>query len=170
MGLDPVSWGLIISAAIAAAGAGVSYSQGQEASKQAKYNSQAAADAIAAEQQRKNAVLAENQRRQATQSRRERAAQLADMVGTGFVTTTGTPLALMADTIEAQSRRTADMTSDANLENWQLGTQGQSILAEGRSQASLIRGQAGASLISGLAGAASSGTSAYMNRPKTATR
>lgn len=157
----------IIAIAASAAGSVISYQQGQQAAKQSEYNAQAQADAIAAEQKRKNAELAENQRRLNLQGRRERASQLADLVGTGFVTSTGTPLAIMADTIEAQSRRTSDMATDVQLSNWQLGAQGQSILAEGRSQASQLRGQAGASLISGLSSAAGSAYDMLSNRPKT---
>jgi hypothetical protein len=165
--------GTIISyASIAAslAGAAVSYNQGQQAAKQSEYNAKAQADALAAEQKRKNLELAENQRRLSIQSRRERASQLADLVGTGFVTTSGTPLAIMADTVEAQSRRSSDMATDVQLGNWQLGTQGQSILAEGRSQASQLRGQAGASLLSGLASTAGSAYGMYQNRPKPASK
>jgi hypothetical protein len=165
-------WGSVAayaSLAASAAGSYLSYSQSQTAAKQSEYNAKAQADALNAEQKRKNLELSENQRRLSIQSRRERATQLADLVGTGFVTTTGTPLAIMADTVEAQSRRSSDMATETQLGNWQLGTQGQSILAEGRSQASQLRGQAGASLVSGLASAAGSAYGMYQSRPKTAT-
>lgn len=170
MGLDPASWAIIItSIATTAAGSAVSYNQSQQAAKQTEYNNKAAADAVAMEQRRKAAELAENQKRQALQSKRERAAQLADLVGTGFMTSSGTALALSGNTIEAQSRAGADLTTQGDLEGWQLGTQGQSILAEGRSQASLMRGQATSSLVSGLVSAASSGAGMYMNSPRTYT-
>jgi hypothetical protein len=159
----------VVAVAASAAGSVISYQQGQQAAKQSEYNAKAQADALNAEQKRKNLELAENQRRLSIQSRRERASQLADLVGTGFVTTSGTPLAIMADTVEAQSRRSSDMATETQLGNWQMGTQGQSILAEGRSQASQLRGQAGASLISGLSSAAGSAYGMYQNRPKTAT-
>jgi hypothetical protein len=158
----------VVAVAASAAGSVISYQQGQQAAKQSEYNAKAQADALNAEQKRKNLELAENQRRLSIQSRRERATQLADLVGTGFVTTSGTPLAIMADTVEAQSRRSSDMATETQLGNWQMGTQGQSILAEGRSQASQLRGQAGASLVSGLASAAGSAYGMYQNRPKTA--
>jgi sortase (surface protein transpeptidase) len=169
MGLETGTIIALISVAASAAGSVVSYQQGQQAAKQSEYNAKAQADALNAEQKRKNAELAENQRRISLQSRRERATQLADLVGTGFVTTSGTPLAIMADTVEAQSRRSSDMATETQLGNWQMGTQGQSILAEGRSQASQLRGQAGASLISGLSSAAGSAYDMTKNRPKTAT-
>jgi len=73
----------VVAIAASAAGSVVSYQQGQQAAKQSEYNAKAQADAIAAEQKRKNLELAENQRRLSLQSRRERATQLADLVGTG---------------------------------------------------------------------------------------
>lgn len=163
----PIIYG--ISAVASTAGAVVSYQQAQTAAKQTEYNAQAQADAIAAEQKRKAAEMAENQRRLALQGRRERATQLAAQVESGFVTSTGTPLAIMADTIVAQSRRMGDYSTEAGLAQARLGAQGSTILQEGRSQAGMMRSQAGASLVSGLAGAATSFAGSMSNRPGTAT-
>ena len=147
----------------------MSYQQQKEAAKQTEFNAQAQADAIAAENARKAAEMEENRKRLALQGRRERAAQLADIVESGLMPSTGTPLAIMADTIEAQSRRQADYATEAGLEQARLQAAGTSILAEGRSSARMQRGQAGASLVSGLAGATFQGIGMYQNRPKTAT-
>lgn len=149
----------IVSVVASAASAVVSYRQQKEAAKQAEMNAEAQAKALAMEQQRKAAELAENQRRLTQQQRRERAAQFAALANTGFVATTGTPLEIMADTIQAQHRDLADLTGDGDLDQWKLGYQGQSLLQEARSRASLMRQQAGASLITGLAGAASDAAS-----------
>lgn len=151
-----------------AAGAAVSYSQQQTAAKQTEYNAQAQADAISQEQARKTAELAENRRRLALQSRRERGSQLADIVGSGLLPSSGTPLAIMADTVQAQATRAADVSTQAEGEIWQLGTQGSSILSEGRSSARLQRAQAGTSLVTGLANTASSAYGMYANRPRSA--
>lgn len=156
------------SLAAGAAGSALSYQQSQTAAKQTELNAKAQQQAIDSENARKAQEQAENQRRLATQGRRERAAQLADIVGTGFMPNTGTPLALMADTIAAQSTRMADYSTEAGLEQSRLKSQGISILAEGRSSAAMQRSQAGASLISGLAGAATSGYGMYRNRAGTA--
>jgi len=137
------------------AGSVVSYQQQREAAKQTEMNAEAQAKALAMERQRKAAELAENQRRLAQQQRRERAAQFSALANTGFVATTGTPIEVMADTVEAHQRNMSDLTGDANLDQWRLGYQGQSLLDEARSKASLMRQQAGASLITGLAGTVS---------------
>lgn len=157
-----------ISIAASVAGSVVSYQQAQTSAKQTDLNAKAQADAISAENARKAAEQAENQRRLATQGRRERAAQLADVVGSGVMPNTGTPLALMADTISAQSQRMGDYSTEQRLQQSRLATQGASILAEGRSSAAMQRGQAGAALISGLASTASSAYGMYRNRPQTA--
>lgn len=168
MGLETGTIIALIGVAASAAGSAVSYQQSQTAAKQSEMNARAQKDAIDAENARKALEQSENQRRLATQGRRERAAQLADIVGTGFMPNTGTPLALMADTIQAQSTRMADYSTETNLEQSRLRSQGTSILAEGRSSAAMQRSQAGASLISGLAGAATSGYGMYRNRAGTA--
>jgi len=149
----------IVSTVASIAGSVVSYQQQKQAAKQTELNAEAQNKALAMEQRRKAAELAENQRRLAQQQRREQAAQFAALANTGFVATTGTPLEIMADTLEAQQRDLGDLTADGNLEQWRLGYQGQSLMQEARSSASLMRQQAGASLITGLAGAASSAVS-----------
>lgn len=157
-----------LSIAASAAGSVISYQQAQTATKQGELNSKAQVEAINAESARKAQEQSENQKRLAIQGKRERASQLADIVGTGLMPNTGTPLALMADTIQAQSQRMGDYSTGAGLERSRLASQGISILAEGRSSAAQQRGQAGAALISGLAGTASSAYGTYRNRPQTA--
>lgn len=149
----------ILSVVASAAGAVVSHKQQRDAARQTEMNAEAQQKALMAERQRKAAELAENQRRLAQQQRREQAAQFAALANTGFVATTGTPLEIMADTLEAQQRDMGDLTADGNLEQWRLGYQGQSLMQEARSSASLQRQQAGATLITGLANAASSAVS-----------
>ena len=158
----------IASVAASAAGSVISYQQSKTAARQTELNAQAQKEAIDAENARKAAEMAENQKRLATQGRRERAAQLADVVGSGVMPNTGTPLALMADTIAAQSQRMGDYSTEERLQQSRLASQGTSILAEGRSSAAMQRGQAGAALISGLASTASSAYGMYRNRAGTA--
>lgn len=153
----------VVATVASAASAVVSHQQQKEAAKQTEMNAEAQAKAIAMEQQRKAAELAENQRRLAQQQRRERAAQFSALASTGFVATSGTPLEIMADTVQAQHRDLADLTEDGNLEQWRLGYQGKSLLDEARSSASLQKQQAGATLITGLANAASS--AATLSKP-----
>lgn len=171
MGLDPLTITAIfagVSAATAGTGAVMSYQSQRQAARQTELNAEAQAAAIAAENKRKAAEQAENVRRLAMQSKRERADQLADIAGSGFMTSTGTPLAIMADTIEQQSRRLSDVTYQSELERSQLTGTGQSILQEGRSSSRAIRAGASAGLITGLAGATVQGYNAYSNRPRTA--
>ena len=82
-------------------------------------------------------------------------------------TTTGTPLSIVADTLQAQSLEMADLTLTGRLNQWQLGNQRQTILAEGRSQAGAIRGAAGASLVGNLGATAGQAGTAYMNYSRT---
>lgn len=167
MGLEAATIGYIISAvslAATTAGSVVSYNQQKSATRQTELNAKAAAEAAAAEQRRKSAEMQENQRRLAIQGKRERASMLADLVGTGLVTSTGTPLALMADTITQQSMRMGDYSTQAGLEQSRIGAQGLSILQEGRSQARMMRSQAGSSLAAGLISSASSAASLYKPR------
>ena len=159
---------LYASLAASAVGSYISYAQSQTAAKQTELNAKAQSEAVDAENARKKLEQTENQRRLALQGRREKAAQLADIAGTGFMPNTGTPLALMADTISAQSQRMGDYSTESRLEQSRLSSQGISILAEGRSSAAQQRGQAGAALITGLAGTASSAYGAFRNRPTTA--
>lgn len=154
--------------AATATGTVMSYQSQRQAARQTELNAEAQAAAIAAENKRKAAEQAENVRRLAMQSRRERADQLADIAGSGFVTSTGTPLAIMADTIEQQSRRLSDVTYQSELERSQLAGTGQSILQEGRSSSRAIRAGATGGLITGLAGATVQGVNAYGNRAQTA--
>ena len=155
------------SAAASGAGAVMSYQSQRNAARQTELNAEAQAAAIAAENKRKAAEQAENVRRLALQSKRERADQLADIAGSGFLTTTGTPLAIMADTIEQQSRRLSDVTYQSALEQNQLAGTGQSILQEGRSAGRAMRAGATGGLITGLAGATVQGYNAYNTRPRT---
>lgn len=159
----------IVSVIGSAAGAVVSYRQQRDAARQTEMNAEAQAKAISMERQRKAAELAENQRRMAAEQRRARAAQFSALASTGFVATSGTPLEIMADTVQAQHRDLADLTEDGNLEQWKLGYQGQSLLDEARSSASLQRSKAGATLITGLAGAAQDATGLMSKGTKTGT-
>lgn len=156
-----------VSIAATATGAALSYSQGQQAAKQSELNAAAQARALQQEQDRKNAELKENRKRLSIQSKRERAQLLAQEAGTGFVTSSGSPLAIMADTLETQQRRTSDMTEQTQLGIWQLGTERQSILAEGSSRAKRLRSEAGASLLSGVANTAGNAYGLYSNRATT---
>lgn len=156
------------SVAASIAGGAISYVSSQNAAKQTELNAEAQARALKQEQDRKNAEAAENQRRLAIQGKRERAQQAAEIQSTGFLATTGTPLSLMADTLEFQSQRAADLQNDANLTDWQLRNNRQTILAEGGSRARQMRSQAGASLVSSLGNVASGLTSAYSFTPRTA--
>lgn len=168
MGLETAAIIAIAGAVAAGAGSVMSFQSQRQAAKQTELNAEAQAAAIAQENKRKAAEQAENVRRLAMQSKRERADQLADIAGSGFVTSTGTPLAIMADTIQQQSRRLSDVTYQSELEQSQLTGTGQSILQEGRSSARAMRSSATGGLITGLAGAAVQGLTAYGNRPKTA--
>lgn len=166
MGLEAATIGYIITAvsvAASATGSVLSYQASQEQAKQSEMNAEAQAKALAIEQKRKAAELAENQRRLSLNQRRERAQQLSALSGTGLATTTGTPLSIVADTLQSQSMQMADMTLTGGLNQWQLGNQRQTLLAEGRSQAGAIRGAAGASLVGNLASTAGQAGNAYMN-------
>lgn len=157
-----------VSVAATATGTALSYMQGQQAAKQSELNAQAQARALQMEQERKTAELAENRRRLSIQSRRERAALASQEAGTGFMSSTGSPLAILSDTLQTQQRRTADMAEQTQLGIWQLGTERQSILAEGSARARMQRQQAGAGLLSGIASTAGSAYNLYSNRATTA--
>lgn len=157
-----------IVAAASIAGTALSYTSSQQAAKQSELNAEAQARALQAEQERKNAELSENRRRLAVQSRRERAQQLAAEAGSGFISSSGSPLAILSDTLSQQQRRTADMAEQTQLGIWQLGTERTTILAEGSSRARNYRSQAGASLLSGIGSAANALYDIPRNTPRTA--
>lgn len=167
MGLETGAVIALVSAGLSAVGGGVSavmsHNAQKDAAKQAEMNAEAQRDAVLQERQRKEAENAENQRRLAVQERRERATQAAAMAETGLVTTTGTPLAITADTMASQQQRRGDLLTSGRLDTWQLDAQGNAIWQEGRNQARNLRSQAGATLLTGLVGSASSGLNTYNN-------
>ncbi|MEN3942501.1 hypothetical protein WJU23_14475 [Prosthecobacter sp. SYSU 5D2] len=150
--------------ASAAAGGYSAYASSQAQKTQAEQtqmNAEAQRDALVTERARKAQEAAENSRRLALQERRERASVLAEQGASGVMTTTGTPLAIMADTLAFQQERRADIVNRARLDQWQLGAEGQALMQEAGSHARSLRSQAGASLVSGILGAAQSGLSTY---------
>jgi hypothetical protein len=158
------AYAAIASAAVGAAGAYMSYSASQDQAKQSKMNAKAQADALGMEQQRQAAETEQAQRRKIMEQRRFTAGQEAALADTGFLSTTGSPLDIMADTYTAQQRELKDMTYQNDTTNWQLGSKSQASIYEGNSQANAIRGQAGGTLLSNAAGVAGSAYGVYGNR------
>lgn len=150
---------LYASLAASAAGAVLSSNSQRQQAKQTELNAEAQGDAIAMEQKRKAAETAENMRRLSVQERREKATQFSALASSGVTATTGTPLAIMADTLTAQQQRRGDLASQGSLTDWQLKTRRGTLLQEASSTASNLRSQAGASLVSGLANTGMSGIS-----------
>lgn len=168
-GLDVATYAAIASAVVGAAGTAYSYYQSNQQQKSIEAQGKANADAIAAEQARKNAEAAENMRRKAIEQKRFRASQAVDLVDSGFDTSTGTPLAIMADTIMAQQRELGDMGYVAANEQARLGWERTQALY-GASQQSRAQGMQGtASLISGVGSAASNMYTVQQSRPRTST-
>lgn len=164
--IDDIFYILAIAASVA--GAAVSAQAQRTAAKQTELNAEAQNKALKMEQDRKEAELAENQKRLALQERRERASQFSSLASSGFIATTGTPLAIMADTVDAQQQRRSDLSMGAELDIWGLNVQGDTLMQEARSKASSLRSQAGATLLSGFGTAAGQGATlaGKYNKPK----
>lgn len=149
MGIETVV--AIAAVAASAAGTYMSYSASQQQAKQSKFNAEAQSKALGMEQQRQAAETEQAQRRKIMEQRRFTAGQEAALSDTGFLSTTGSPLEILADTRTAQQREIVDMTYQNDTTNWQLGSRAQGALYEGASQANAIRGQAGGTLLSNAA-------------------
>ena len=160
-GLDAAAYVAIASAVVGAAGTGYSYYASQQQAKQSKLNAQAQANAMSAEQQRQALEANQAQQRKVMEQRRFTAAQQAALADTGFLSTTGSPLDILADTHTAQQRELADLGYQRDAVNWQLGSQATAAIGSGNSQANAIRGQAGGTLLSNAASTAYQGYQAY---------
>ena len=154
--------------AAAATSSYISYDASQTQAKQAEYNNQAQADAIAAEQKRQATENEENQRRAVQQQRQFRAQQLAAMAGNGAMLGTGSSLALESDTWAKQQIELADQQRVNDLAQNQLAYQQRATRAMGSAEAGAIRANATGQAISGIASAAGTGYSAWSTRPQKA--
>lgn len=147
-----------IAAGAAAAGAYVSYSASQQQAKQSRMNASAQAQAIGMEQQRQALETNQAQQRKIMEQRRFNASQVNALSEGGFLSTTGSPLDILADTHTAQRREITDMGYQNDTTQWQLGAKAQSAISEGNSQARATMGQAGGTLLSNLGSIAHQGS------------
>lgn len=161
------AYAAIASAVVGAAGTAYSFYASSQQQKKVKKQGEMNNAAIGAEQQRKAAEMAENMRRKAIEQKRFRASQSVDLVASGFDTSTGTPLAIMADTITAQQREVADMGYAGDTQSARLGWEGQQALFGASNQAAGMRQEQTAGLISGIGNTADQAFSVADSRGKT---
>lgn len=140
----------IAATAVSAAGTAYSYYNSQQQAKKVEQQGAMNSAAIGAEQQRQAAIDLENTKRKAVEQQRFRANQNNNLANSGFDTTTGTPLAIMADTITAQQREISDAGYAQDTKQSQLGWQGTQALYGANQQSQSIATQGTANLISGV--------------------
>ncbi|MDZ4287981.1 MAG: hypothetical protein U0984_08480 [Prosthecobacter sp.] len=157
----------IASVIASAASSAISYDSSQDQAKQAELNAQAQNEALKSEQDRQAAEFAENQRRTAEVHKRQRAQLRAALATTGVVQTTGTPIALVADTIKTQQVQIGDQSSVHNLTQRELAYRAGSVLAMGESQANSLRAQGIGNALSQLAQAGSQAYGIFNISPST---
>ena len=156
------------SMAASAAGSALSYDSSQKQARQVEMNAEAQADALAAEKARTAQEFAENQRRATVQHKRDRARQAAAMASSGTMTTTGTQLALLADTWQTQQTQLADQSYLQQLQQRELSYRASSALTMGRNEAGGIRAAATGTALSNLASTGSQAYGSFSTRPKKA--
>lgn len=165
---EVTTWVAVISVLASAAGGAISYQSSQTQAKQAEYNADSQAKAIAQEQARQAAEDAENRRRAVVEQRRIRAAQLNAMAGSGAMLGTGSSLALEVDTWAKQQTELADQQRMNELAQRQLAYQASSTRELGQQQAAAYRREGTGAAIAGLANTAGSAYSSWSTRPKRA--
>lgn len=152
--IDDILYYVAVAAALA--GTAQSYYASTQAAKQSEMNANAQSQAIGAEQQRQALETEQTQRRKIMEQRRFTAMQENQLSGSGFLSTTGSPLDILADTYTAQQRELHDVGYQNDTNQWGLSSQAQAAIGQGNSQAGAIRSQAGATLLSNLGTTASS--------------
>jgi hypothetical protein len=156
------------SVAAGLAGTALSYVSSQNQAKQAEMNADAQNQALKQEQDRQALEQAENQRRALTVQKRERARAAAALASTGAMTTSGTPLALLADTWETQQTQLADQSYLADMAQRELAYRRTSALAMGKNEAGNIRAAGIGTALGQLGQLGSQGYSMFRTTKKTA--
>jgi hypothetical protein len=146
-----------ISAAAAVGGAALSYNASVQQAQQSKMNADAQARALTMEAERQSQETQQAQLRTAQNQQRFRAQQETELTGNGFVSSTGSPLSIMADTYAASQRDLGDIGYQGATNRWGLQNSAQAAQAQGYSQAGAIMGQAGGTLLSNAGSIASQG-------------
>ena len=126
----------VASTAAAADGTALSYNASMQEAKQSQMNAQAQAQAMALESQRQQLETQQAQMRTAQNQQRFRATQEADLSGSGFLGTTGSPLDIMASTYASSQRDLQDMGYQRDTNVWGLQSSAIAASAQGNSQAS----------------------------------
>lgn len=158
----------IVAAALAVAGAGVSFYGQQQAAKAAEITGKYNADLQRSEAEQTTIATAENARRRQRENTRVLAAQRNALAAAGL-TLEGSPLAVFGDTAQALEREILDLGYEAQTKRRALLAGANLSVFESKAQASAMRTQSYASLASNLSSAATSYAQAggFLTKSKT---